>query len=610
MRGWFRDVRGLVLAIAAPLVAAALASLPLQRRARVGLALVTGAAVLAAVLLGTPADLVLAPGAVQTVASLETVGDTALLLYFVWVAVDRRSWLTGLTAAANAALFAWITGQGMAHPTLVLHADPLARFFLIVIALVAPAIWAWAPYYHEHYRKVTPALREQPYYFWLFAIVGVMAALVTANDLMDLYLLWELTTLASFLLIDSPRSGEARAASVQALWMNGVGGAAFLAGVLVAGSLSLAQVGGLAAVLLAVAAAIKAAQLPFSRWLVGAMAAPGPVSALLHSSTMVKAGVYLALRLAPALHQGPGGPALAWLGALTFLGAAWLASGSRRTKEVLAYSTISNLGLMLAMAGIGTTAAVTAALALVLFHAVGKALLFLVAGGVEADLGSRDLEAAGGLMEVRPELGVLGIWGVVSLYMPPLGLLFAKWLAIEASAASLAVYALLAVGSGLTGFFWTKVLGRFACAAAAPEPEGAARLPRAAYYPLRYLAALVAAGSVALLPITTLLLDPVTGAKAPAMGVWYAALLTAAALGALTYVLLARRRSPRALPYASGIEAEETPGALGRFRSSADQPAVAALAGFYPSAAWEAASERVFLLAGALSLVGMVVIAL
>lgn len=429
---------------------------------------------------------------------------------------------------------------------------------------------------------------------------------------------------ASFLLIDSPRSDEARSGAVRALWMNGVGGVAFLAGTLVwldiSGGLSLMALAhthhaGAAVALLVVAAAVKAAQFPFSRWLRGAMVAPSPVSALLHSSTMVKAGVYLALRLSPALQHGLAGGALALSGGLSFLGAATLAAGSRNTKEVLAYSTISNLGLMLSMAGMGTPLAIAAALLLVAFHAVGKALLFLVAGTIESDLGSREVEVAGGLMERRPELGFLGMLGIVSLYVPPLGLLFGKRMALEAAAAFLPLYILLAIGSGLTAFFWTKILGRYACAAAAPREIGE-RLPQGAYRPLWYLAATAVIGSVGVMPLGQFLAlriaVPLTG-RAPgpvlfgSVPAWYGILAGSLLALWLAQALWHRGRPARAVPYLAGEEVTRTAeGELGIFRSTADQKVVAQLAGFYPSTDWEEGSERFLLVVGLAVLLVMV----
>ena len=129
--------------------------------------------------------------------------------------------------------------------------------------------------------------------------------------------------------------------------------------------------------LIAVAGLTKAAQMPFSTWLTGAMVAPTPVSALLHSSTMVKAGVYLLVLFAPLFSQTWVGVFLALIGAFTFVVTSALAISQSNAKKVLAYSTIANLGLITACAGIGTPEAIMAAILLIIFHAVSKALLFL-----------------------------------------------------------------------------------------------------------------------------------------------------------------------------------------------------------------------------------------
>ncbi len=148
----------------------------------------------------------------------------------------------------------------------------------------------------------------------------------------------------------------------------------------------------LPAVCIAFAGLVKSAQFPFSSWLTGAMVAPTPVSALLHSSTMVKAGVYIILRVAPVLENTVAAKMLMLIGGVTFLITAFIAISQSNAKKVLAYSTISNLGLIVACAGINTYAAVWSALLLIIFHAVAKSLLFLCVGIIEYKLGSRDIE--------------------------------------------------------------------------------------------------------------------------------------------------------------------------------------------------------------------------
>ena len=158
------------------------------------------------------------------------------------------------------------------------------------------------------------------------------------------------------------------------------------------------------AVLISFAGITKSAQFPFSSWLVGAMIAPTPVSALLHSSTMVKAGVYVMVRFAPVLQGTTPGYMIALVGGFTFLLASAIAISQSNAKKVLAYSTIANLGLIVACAGIGTYEAIWAAILLIIFHAVSKSLLFLCVGTVEHQIGSRDIEDMNGLITRMPKV--------------------------------------------------------------------------------------------------------------------------------------------------------------------------------------------------------------
>jgi ech hydrogenase subunit A len=211
--------------------------------------------------------------------------------------------------------------------------------------------------------------------------------------------------------------------------------------------------------LLCLAAFTKSAQFPFQSWLLGAMVAPTPVSALLHSSTMVKVGVYLVLRLAPAMAGTFLSQCLAVFGGFTFLCAAALAVGQSNGKKVLAYSTISNLGLIFACAGINTSQAIIAGMLLIVFHAIIKALLFLCVGAIEQHIASRDIEDMRGLYADMPLTALITVMGVIMMIMPPFGILLSKWMAMEAAAGNLYVILMITMGSALTVMYWARWAG-------------------------------------------------------------------------------------------------------------------------------------------------------
>jgi ech hydrogenase subunit A len=213
--------------------------------------------------------------------------------------------------------------------------------------------------------------------------------------------------------------------------------------------------------LLCFAGFTKSAQFPFQSWLLGAMVAPTPVSALLHSSTMVKAGVYLIVRLAPTYADTTLGKVVAVVGGFTFLVGSAIAISQRNGKRVLAYSTIANLGLIICCAGIGTNIAIAAAVLLIIFHAVSKGLLFLCVGTIEHGIGSRDIEDMQGLMKKMPFTTIVTVIGMISMLLPPFGVLITKWLAIESSvdARSPIVLICIILGSAFTVVFWAKWIG-------------------------------------------------------------------------------------------------------------------------------------------------------
>jgi ech hydrogenase subunit A len=215
-------------------------------------------------------------------------------------------------------------------------------------------------------------------------------------------------------------------------------------------------------ILLSIACLIKSAQLPFSKWLLGAMVAPTPTSALLHSATMVKAGVYVLIRLSPLLAGNVGGTMVSIIGGFTFLAASCLAISQSDGKKVLAYSTVANLGLITACAGIGTYEAVWAATLLIIFHAVSKSLMFLSVGAVENSIGSRNIEDMHGLIVKIPELAFVMIIGIAGMFLAPFGMLISKWAALKSFIDSndMVLILFLAFGSAATLFYWTKWLSK------------------------------------------------------------------------------------------------------------------------------------------------------
>jgi ech hydrogenase subunit A len=215
----------------------------------------------------------------------------------------------------------------------------------------------------------------------------------------------------------------------------------------------------LAVALLCLAAFTKSAQFPFQSWLLGAMVAPTPVSALLHSSTMVKVGVYLVIRLAPGFRHTFLSESVAFFGAFVFLAAAALAVGQSNGKKVLAYSTISNLGLIFACAGLNSSQAITAGILLLIFHAITKALLFLCVGTIEQHIASRDIEDMRGLYASMPVTALITVMGVVMMIMPPFGVIIGKWMAMEAAAGDFFIIILIALGSALTVLYWARWSG-------------------------------------------------------------------------------------------------------------------------------------------------------
>ncbi len=294
---------------------------------------------------------------------------------------------------------AWITSLGV---NLDLRLDGFAALMVLLVAGVGVLVVAYSWRYFSPPDDVEVRLLG---YLVLFA--GAMLGLVLADNLLILYGFWELTSITSFLLIGN-RHGEAaaRAAALQALLVTGLGALAMLAGFIVIGQAAgtyrlselLARPPGGTAVTVALAlillgAFTKSAQAPFHAWLPAAMVAPTPVSTYLHSATMVKAGVYLVARLAPAYALAVDGwrPVVVGVGVGTMLLGGLRALRQYDLKLLLAYGTVSQLGFMIAVFGWGTPAAMVGGCTLLLAHAAFKAAAFMVVGILDHQHGTRDV---------------------------------------------------------------------------------------------------------------------------------------------------------------------------------------------------------------------------
>jgi ech hydrogenase subunit A len=363
-------------------------------------------------------------------------------------------------------------GSGSTAPTI--FADQLSMVMVMVISIIGSLICIYALSYmkkHEDHLHL-PVSKQGRFFFYMILFLGAMNGLVLSNSLLWIYFFWEVTTFCSFMLIKHDETEIAKANAKRALWMNMLGGVGFVFALILLQAqglpLSLQELvaakpaAGLALLplaLLCFAGFTKAAQVPFQSWLCGAMVAPTPVSALLHSSTMVKAGVYLVLRLAPAFAGTLFSSYVALFGAFTFITTAVLALSQSNGKKILAYSTIGNLGLIIACAGINTPAAMSAAILLIIFHAVSKGLMFLCVGSIEQKIGSRDIEDMRGLVSRMPWTTVVALIGMVTLFLPPFGALLCKWMAIEAASKLPLVVIMIALGSAITVVFWARWAG-------------------------------------------------------------------------------------------------------------------------------------------------------
>ena len=329
----------------------------------------------------------------------------------------------------------WIPSLGI---SLSFYLDGLSLLFALIITGVGALIFFYAGYYFDD------AAEHNRFIVWLLGFAGAMLAVVLSGNLLMMFVAWELTSITSFVLIGfkGAKDAEAREGAFRALFVTGGGALALIIGIVMlsvaAGQIIYPDEGirfvadietllkaktlhehdwfTLFAVLIMLGGFTKSAQFPFHFWLPGAMSAPTPASAYLHSATMVKAGIYLFARLSPVMYQNElWSGALLTVGLLTMLIGAYFAVNQRDLKGLLAYSTVSKLGAIVAMIGLPGQSGLKAAFVGIIAHALYKSALFLVAGTIDHATGTRLIYRFGGLRKEMPAMFAVTVISALSM---------------------------------------------------------------------------------------------------------------------------------------------------------------------------------------------------
>jgi multicomponent Na+:H+ antiporter subunit A len=374
---------------------------------------------------------------------------------FVFLLVLTPEIVSGNTLSLS---FPWVPSLGVEFSLFV---DGLSLIFGLIITLIGALVVLYAGAYLAGNKQI------KRFYLYILIFMLAMLGVVFSRNLITMFVFWELTSISSYLLIGFYHEKEAsRKAALQALLVTAGGGLLLLVGILLLGLVSnsydvqalqnqtaiiqASPLYGAILILILMGAFTKSAQFPFHFWLPGAMEAPAPVSAYLHSATMVKAGIYLIARLTPVL----GGTSL-WMslvvtvGCITMLLGAWMALGKTDLKRILAYSTVSVLGMLTFLLGLGNNLAVKAAMTLLIAHALYKGTLFLAAGSVDHETGTRDILRLGGLRRLMPlTAAVVALAALSQAGIPPLLGFISKELLYEVSLET-EPYALIFTGLAL-----------------------------------------------------------------------------------------------------------------------------------------------------------------
>lgn len=352
-------------------------------------------------------------------------------------------------------LLYWIPQIGL---NLEFSLTGLSLAFALLITGIGALVFLYASAYMKGYEGT------DKFYFYLFLFGGAMLGLVLSGNLIQLFIFWELTSFLSFLLISFfHKKEESRKAAFQSLFVTAFGGLLLLSGIVLLGSVvdsysvadwfagsEMIKSSGLylpGLMLILAGAFTKSAQFPFHFWLPGAMQAPTPVSAYLHSATMVKAGVFLLALLSPVL-----GGTMEWtyiitlVGVITMFLGAYFSITQTDLKAILAYTTISALGILILLIGIDTKLSIKAAILFLFVHAFYKAALFMVAGVIDKKTGTRELTKLGGLYRFMPITFVISVLALLSMAgLPPMLGFLGKELIYEAKVQSPGIASLVLI---------------------------------------------------------------------------------------------------------------------------------------------------------------------
>ena len=404
---------------------------------------------------------------------------TAIPLFlFSWASIKMWSIVDGVVFQDT---ITWVESFGL---DLIFRLDGLSVFFLMLIT-------GFGIFIHVYAHSYLADDKNRPRFFvFLSLFMGAMVGLVMSGSLLMMFVFWELTSLSSYLLIGYYHDKEkSRDSALQAMLITVMGGLFMLAGVILigheAGTFRFDELmsnpnlvlqspkANIILILLAIGAFTKSAQFPFHFWLPNAMEAPAPVSAYLHSTTMVKAGIFLLARLSPIFSGLP-----LWHVLLPLVGGFTMVFGATKAimhtdlKKILAYTTVSALGIMVMLLGIGTTVAVQAAMIFVLAHALYKGTLFMVVGNIDHQTGTRDVNELSGLRKKMPYTfvaaalasmsmaGVLPFFGFVAkelLYTATAQSPVLAYLTLAATFVAIVLFAALSFEIGYKIFFGKEV---------------------------------------------------------------------------------------------------------------------------------------------------------
>ncbi len=407
--------------------------------------------------------------------------NIALAAYIVFLSIRHRNIFAALLSVAQTVTVAWFEFSSGGHIDIQhnISIDKFSVVMILIISLIGSAMCIYGLGYVRRYRDDAPGM-ARIMFFSMFLAIGSMIGLVSSNNMIWMYLFWQISTLSSFWMTACDGSKESLKRGFKVININLLGGMSFVVGILIIGMVfgtlefSTMMIYGkiygnlvlIPATFFAFAGIARAALMPFNSWLTSSMHSPAPAAGLI-TAAVINGGAFILIKLAPAMSSSSFiGVMIMMVGGVTFLFASFVAIPKKDIREILACSTTANMGLVAVCTGLGVPEALWAAIMMVMLHSFLKTLLIVCFGTAGSLINSSRIEDMEGMFPKLPVISILIILGMTAMFLAPFGILLCGWISLVAvvNAKYLTIGGILCFGFAVSAYYGVALMARLTAA--------------------------------------------------------------------------------------------------------------------------------------------------